>query len=98
MENKIQKIMKEKELQRQAVLQAIQDLNVAFREKLEETKKKYVAMHKSEDTPYTNRERIAISAERKGVSDMYYLFMVYAHDTLGFKEEQIWAKTGYDKD
>lgn len=98
MENKIQESMKEKELQRQAVLDAIQDLNVMFREKLEETKKKYVEMHKSEDTPYTNRERIAISAERKGVSDMYYLFMVYAHDTLGFKEEQIWEKTGYDKD
>lgn len=33
MENKIQESMKEKELQRQAVLDAIQDLNVKFREK-----------------------------------------------------------------
>lgn len=90
--------MTENELKRQAVLDAIQDLNVMLREKLEEIKKKYVEMHKSEDTPYTNRERIAISAERKGVSDMYYTFMVYAHDILGFKEEQIWGKTGYDKD
>ena len=90
--------MKEQQLQRQAVLETIQDLNVVFREKLEEINKKYAEMHKSEDTPYTNHERIAISAERKGVSNMYYLFMVYAHDTLGFKEEQIWEKTGYDKD
>lgn len=90
--------MKEQELKRQAMLETIQDLNVKLREKLEEAQGKYAEMHTSEDKPYTNRERIAISAERKGVSDMYYIFMVYAHDTLGFQEEQIWEKTGYDKD
>lgn len=85
-------------LERQTVLNAIQDLNVMLREKLEEIKKKYVEMHKSEDTPYTNRERIAISAERKGISAMYSIFMNFCEKKFGFTEKQIWGKSGYDKD
>lgn len=98
MENKIQKSMKEKELQRQAVLEAIQDLNVKFREKIEASQDKYAAMWATEDVPYTNREWRDLSAERKGISAMYSIFMDFCEKKFGFTEKQIWGKSGYDKD
>lgn len=75
--------MKEKELQRQAVLDAIQDLNVKFREKIEASQDKYAEMWATEDVPYTNREWRDLSAERKGISAMYSIFM-------DFCEKKIW--------
>ena len=90
--------MKEKELQRQAVLDVIQDLNVKFREKIEASQDKYAEMWATEDVPYTNRERRDLSAERKGISAMYSIFMDFCEKKFGFTEKQIWGKSGYDKD
>lgn len=90
--------MKEKELQRQAVLEAIQDLNVKFREKIEASQDKYAEMWATEDVPYTNREWRDLSAERKGISAMYSIFMDFCEKNFGFTEKQIWGKSGYDKD
>lgn len=87
-----------KSLERQAVLDAIQDLNVKFREKIEASQDKYAEMWATEDVPYTNREWRDLSAERKGISAMYYIFMDFCEKKFGFTEKQIWGKSGYDKD